>query len=93
MIVPEMCRELCPSNGVSNNVSCTVGVPPVGSGTSEAARCVNLLPIGALSNVEHFIHYLQPIICLKRIWRAGEGWWIVTHEFLVLVPGWSCWWW
>jgi hypothetical protein len=90
MIVPEMCREFCPGNSISSSMSNTVGVLPVSSMASEAPRCVeNLLPISTLSNVEHFIHYLQPIISLKRIWRAGEGRWLMTHEFSMLVLGWS----
>jgi hypothetical protein len=55
MIILEMCRELYLTNGVSSSVSSTVGVPPVGNGASEAIQCIeNLLPVGALSDVEHF---------------------------------------
>jgi hypothetical protein len=88
MIVPEMCRKFCLDNSVSNSMGSTVGVPPVSSGASEATRCVeHLLPISTLNNVEHLIHCLQPIISMKRIWRAGECGWLVTHEFPVLVLG------
>jgi hypothetical protein len=88
VIVPELFREFC--LGISGSMGRTVGVPPVGTGASEATRCVkNLLPISTLSNVEHFIHCLQPVIGLKRIWRVGECRWLVTHEFPMHVPGWS----
>jgi hypothetical protein len=46
-------------------VSSTIRFPPVCSEASEATRCIeDLLLVGALSNVEHFLHCIQPMIFL-----------------------------
>jgi hypothetical protein len=65
MIVPKLYRKFCLGNSVSSSMGSTVGVPPVKNRASEATRCVDhLLPISTLSNIEHFIHYLQPMISM-----------------------------
>jgi hypothetical protein len=65
MIIPKIRIKLYPCDDVRSGVSSTIRVPPVCSGASEATRCIeDLLLVGALSKVEHFLHYLQPIIFL-----------------------------
>jgi hypothetical protein len=94
MIIPKISGKLCPCDEVNDGVTNTIRIPSVCSEANEATRCIeDLLPVGALSDVKHFIHYLQSIICLKWIWRAGEGGWLMTHELQVLIPVWSWWWW
>jgi hypothetical protein len=68
MIIIEISGKLCPCDGVNSDVSNTIRVPLVYNGASEVTRCIeDLISIGALSDVKHFIHCLQPIICLKWI--------------------------
>jgi hypothetical protein len=63
MIIPEISGKLCLGDG--SGVSSTIRISPVYSGASEATRCIeNFLPIGALSDIKHFLHCLQQIICL-----------------------------
>jgi hypothetical protein len=70
-------------------VSSTVRIPPISSGASKATRCIqDLLLVSALGNVEHLLHYLQPIISLDWIRGTGEGGWLVAHKLMMLIPGW-----
>jgi hypothetical protein len=34
----------------------------------------------------------QSSACRGRVWRAGEGRWLVAHKFSVPIPGWKWWW-
>jgi hypothetical protein len=75
-------------------VGSSVRIPPISSMTSKTTRSIeNLLPVRALSNIQHLLHKLQPIISVQRTQRAGERRWLVAHKLLVLVLGWNWWWW
>jgi hypothetical protein len=93
MIISELSRKLRPCDSISSIVGSSVGIAPINSRTSKMTRSIeNLLPVRALTNIQHLLHRLQPIISVQRIWRAGELLWLVAHELPVLVPGWNCWW-
>jgi hypothetical protein len=65
MLVPEHGGEFFPRNSVSNSMRCTVCIPPIRGGASEATRSIEyFLPISALGYVEHLFHGLQLVISL-----------------------------
>jgi hypothetical protein len=93
MIVSELSYKFHPCHSISSIMGSSVRIPPISSRTSQTTKSIkNLLLVRALCNVQHLLHRLQPIISVKRIWRANEHRWLVAHEFTVLVPGWNWWW-
>jgi hypothetical protein len=63
VVLPEPIPELLPGDGVGGVVGCGVGIPPICCGPFQPARCIkDLLSVSTLSDVQHFLHCLNPVI-------------------------------
>jgi hypothetical protein len=87
----EVHLELLPGYSVCIGVCRCEGIPPIGRGTLESSRGVQvLLPVIALGDIQLLSNELEQFIDIQRINRMRERRRVMAHKVMMLISGRGC---